>query len=90
MLAENRARDKDWPGVHTALKQAASAFEEYANFPQNKRSSEARNVKQQIDSFASHVEQKNSGAGKKIQSWWDQTSDWIISPNQPSNQVARR
>ena len=90
ILARTRADANDWTGAHAALNQASAALEEYANLQNNSHTSDARRVRGEIDSLASNVEQKHSDVGNKIRSWWEDTSEWIISPNPQSSQSAQR
>lgn len=86
MLARAAVNQNHYHEAHSALNAACRAL---ATYGQNggSHSSEAQQLRSQIANYNQSLEQQHSGASAKIESWWNQISDWNTPVN--GNESAR-
>jgi hypothetical protein len=75
MLARSAANQGDYAEAQAALKGASQALQ---NYEQNggRHANDARQLRSQIDSFDQSIQQNHTNASAKIESWWNQITDW--------------
>jgi HEPN domain-containing protein len=85
ILARSAAEKGNYSEAQAALKAASTALNNYINSGRP-HASDARTLKQQIDSLDNNLQQNHSDLVAKINNWWNTTSDW--TPYHASGQMA--
>jgi hypothetical protein len=85
ILARSAAEKGKYTEAQAALKSASNALGNYIT-SRGPHASEARSLKQQIDSYTSNLQENHSDVVAKINNWWNTTSDW--TPYQPAGQMS--
>jgi hypothetical protein len=86
MLARAAVNQGHYREAHSALNAACRALNTYDQSG-GSHASQAQQLRSEISSYNQSLEQQHAGASAKIESWWNQMSDW----NTPlsANQSAR-
>lgn len=86
VIARAAVRNNKYKEAEAALKAAAKALDGVieANDP---HANEARQLQQEINSYAQKLQQNHTDAVTKINAWWNQTADW--SPYKSQEELER-
>jgi len=77
-LARESAEDGHFGETQAALKAASRALANYAA-NSGPHANDARTIRSQIVNFNQSLQQNHTDAVSKIDQWWDQTADWMMS-----------
>jgi hypothetical protein len=78
MLARRSASSGDYTQAHSALQAASNALSTYEKGGST-HVNEARKLRAEIDDYNKSLEQNHSDSASKIESWWNQTTDWMTA-----------
>ncbi len=76
-LAESAAKKGHYRETSTALKDASSALNRYANKSAMHHAQEAKDLSGTINSYSQSVMQNHADAAGKIDGWWHQVNNWF-------------
>ncbi len=79
ILARESADQGDFTEAHAALQAASNALVTYETGG-GRHAAEAKTLHGQIDTYNQAIQQNHSDAVSKIDSWWEQMSDWAAEP----------
>jgi len=87
MLSRDAVNKGDYHEAHAALQAASNALANYSQDPLHAGTyaNDAKQLRSDIDSYNASIQQNHSDASSKIESWWNQVTDWN-SNNGTSNQ----
>jgi hypothetical protein len=84
VLARAAVRNDKFQEAEAALKAAAKALDRVIQ-AKGPHADEARNLREQISSYAQKLPQDHTDAVTKINAWWNETADW--SPYKSQQQL---
>lgn len=85
-LASDEAQHGNYREASAALQAASSGLKEYANNYAGTKANDAKQLSQQISSYASRISSDHANANGQIQDWWNQVTAWTKPANSGQSQ----
>jgi len=87
VLARDSAEAGKYQRSQAELRAASRALSEYEK-TSTSHSQDAQHLRTEIDTYAQSLAKNHTDANSKIESWWDQTTNWITPANAGNRSTA--
>jgi len=85
MLSRAAVNRGEYREAHAALQAASNALASYAQAT-GSHVNEAKQLRSEIDNYNASIQQNHADASSKIESWWNQITDWNSANGTTTNQ----
>ena len=89
MLARTDAENGKYQQAQAELHAASTALSTYGNAG-GAHSQDAARLRSDIDNYSKSIAKNHADAGTKIESWWDQTTNWMTPSTANRTQSAQK